>query len=115
MKVVLENVGIFDKKADGTALINKKGEAYKQASITVSGERYGMYLGKFSDRDEVAIRTWKIGDEVDVILFEKDGYKNFKIPTSTDLLEERVAKLEFVVFGDKKLETREEDISQIPF
>lgn len=92
MQTVLKSVYINDKKKDGSPYINKKGQPFKMAMIeTAEGVKASLYLDeKFGAKDEATISTWKSGDTVDIVIEEAGDFTNFKIPTKTDLLEEKV-------------------------
>jgi hypothetical protein len=80
------------------------------------GNKYVMFFAKFGEEDfdrsiyipltgkfakpEIleTIKTWKVGDDVPVELYEKDQYKNFKLASKTELrlqdIERRLTALE---------------------
>lgn len=96
MKTTLKSIYINDKKADGTPYKDKNGNPFKMAVIeTTDGVKASMYLHhKFGEKDLKTISEWKEGDEVNIIIEKAGDFTNFKIPTKTDLLEERVLVLE---------------------
>lgn len=68
---------------------------FEMAYITDGHDKYSMYINaKYGQKDKETIRQWLAGMEIEVIIYENNGYKNFRIPTKTDLLDERVSKLE---------------------
>jgi len=98
MNIKIRSIFVNDKKADGTPFVDKNGNPYKMATLVVdSGKKASMFIGKFQEKYLPELQSWKAGDIVDVV-FEKNGeYINFKIPTKTDNLEERVVSLELKV------------------
>lgn len=79
-------------------------------------------------RDDSREMQIKEGSAYTLLVWEDNGFKNFKIPSSSDLLEQRIIDLEKAVFGSKNqlvnntastdsIEYPEEDINpeDIPF
>jgi hypothetical protein len=104
MRIKLKSVFINDKKSDGTPYKDKNGNPFKMCMIeSENGNKASMFLGKFQEKQIPVLQTWKAGDTVDVIIEKNGEYTNFNLMTKTDLLEERVKKLEEAVFSPEKL------------
>ena len=102
MRTKLNSIFFNDKKKDGTPYVDKNGQPFKMAVIDTTDGKASMFCGKFQANDLIEMQQWQKGQEIDVI-FEKSGeYMNFKLPTKTDLLEERVKLLENAVFGGQR-------------
>jgi hypothetical protein len=94
------------KKADNGSNIftNKAGGKYVMILATFGDDLTvrSMYIGldqQWGKKNLETVKTWKVGQEVPVILEDNGDYKNFKIAGKTDLLEQRVKALEGKVFG----------------
>jgi hypothetical protein len=91
--VKLTQVVINDTKKDGTKLRTKKGELFYKVSIKT--DKYGddWFSTLAFNQDDKAMHLQQ-GDEVDIIIEEKDGFKNFKLPNRMDSLETRIVLVE---------------------
>ena len=108
MKVTLQGVWINDRKKDGTSYSyqdKKTGQTviFKRASIKVNDEFFSCNL--FNKDIEYKVREWQAGDEVDITLYEENGFKNFKLPSKLDLLEARLDKLENIIYQNETKHT----------
>ena len=83
------------KGLSNTTGISKSGKPYTMYFIETEEGKASMYCDMvFGKKDIETAKTWKDGDEVNLV-FEKNGdYLNFSIPSRYDLLEVRVSKLE---------------------
>jgi hypothetical protein len=89
MKVKIEKISI----SEGTS--KTSGKPYKRAILEFNGQQASMFINeKFGTRDLEVLSTWKIGDEVEVMIEQSGQYLNFKLPSKTDLLAEKVLALE---------------------
>lgn len=103
--IIISKIYINKTAKDGSPLVNQKGQPYVMAVLENSeGKKASCYIGQFHgawDKKLDVISKWKSGDKVRVNLEQNGQYINFSLPTKTEELEERVAKLEQVVFGTK--------------
>lgn len=89
MKVRVEGIQIVEGTSKTT------GKPYKRAVLEFNGQSASMFINeKFGQKDLETIKTWQEGDEVDIIIEQNGRYANFKLPSKTDLLGERVFDLE---------------------
>lgn len=86
---------------------SKDGKAYKDKNgspacrVVAQFEAYGdEYFSCFAKPGE-PLTNVKPGDSIEAVLFEKDGFKNFRLPSKSDGIEARLEDLEARV---KKLE-----------
>ena len=95
-KVKITKVYISDKDKDKKPLLTRDGKPYFK--IGIKTDKFGEdWYSCLSFRDDDKVRNLQEGDEV-IIAIEINGqYKNFKLPTRLDLLEERVDELEVKV------------------
>lgn len=97
MKKVLSECYINEKNKEGQPFIDKSGNPYKMCNVKFEGDdnRYSMFIGsKYGLRDYETVSQWQPGMEVDVVLEQNGQYWNFKLPTKTDGLAERIGILE---------------------
>lgn len=78
----------------------KDGKPYKSPLVKIyfdtdNGEQSAS---SFVYKDSVAI-GWKVGDKLELDFVKNGEYLNFVLPKATDLLLERIIKLENAVFG----------------
>ena len=93
--VKLTKVYINDTKKDGTKLLTKDGRPYKK--IAIQTDKHAGYLSDFIFNQDDPKLQWKIGDEVEIIVWQNGEYKNFKAPTRLDRLEMRMDELEELI------------------
>ena len=93
--VKLTKVYINDTKKDGTKLLTKDGRPYKK--IAIQTDKHAGYLSDFIFRDDDEKLLWKVGDEVEITVWQNGDYKNFKVPTRLDRLEIRLNELEEII------------------
>lgn len=92
-KVKLKNISFNE----GTS---KKGRPYTICFIEVGTAKASMYMDNEWNKDKIAdVKSWKEGDEMLLSFEQKGDYLNFDIPRKTDILEDRIEKLEKAVFG----------------
>lgn len=95
-KVNITKVYKSDENKDGEKFTTKKGDKFWKVAIQTQeyGEKWFSNL-VFSQDD----KAYKIseGDERTLKLYENNGYDNWKFPSQTDLLENRVNTLETTV------------------
>ena len=94
-QIKLTKIYINDTKKDGTKLLTKDGRPYRK--IAIQTDKHAGYLSDFIFRDDDVKLTWKIGDEVEIIVWQNGEYKNFKVPTRLDRLEMRMDELEELI------------------
>lgn len=91
-KVKLTKVYLNDKSKDGKPLITSTGKPYQK--IAIQTDQHAGYISKLIFNQDDPALQFKEGDEVELIIWEENGYKNFKIPNKTDWLELRIEDLE---------------------
>jgi len=94
MTYKINKIFINDKKKDGTPYIDKRGKPYKMAGIYFEGQTKSASMFCYPDSE---VLGWKIGDEVEVILSENNGYLNAKLPSKTDEINEEVNELKEII------------------
>jgi len=92
-KVVLTRVYTSDEKKDGTKFIDRNGKSYKRVAIQTNAHGE-TWISCFSFNVDDEMRTWPVGQEVQILISKSGDFWNFKIPRKVDLLEDRVLKLE---------------------
>lgn len=101
--ITLTSVYRTNKAKDGTLLMGKNGKNYERLGIKCQeyGDTWLSGFGGFWNQD------WSEGDKVNVEIKEvKSGdkvYINFEKVDENKILEERIKKLEDVVFGVKTM------------
>jgi hypothetical protein len=93
MQVTLTRVFISDKNKQGEPLINKFGKPYKKVAIKTT-EHGEAWLSSFMNGGDTTMESWKEGDTVEINVEQNGQFLNFKVPTKTDALENRVTLLE---------------------
>ena len=88
----LTKVYINDTKKDGAKLLTKDGRPYRK--IAIQTDKHAGYLSDFIFRDDDEKLTWKVGDEVEIIVYQNGDFWNFKVPSRQDFFEERLEKVE---------------------
>jgi len=112
-----------DKNKDGILFKDKNGKPFWKVAIKTeaTGDKYYSCL---AFRADDAVMKMAEGSAYTLLVWEENGYANFKIPGKIDLLEDRVKALEDSVFSRKAgavptgdIEYPEEDIDpeDIPF
>ena len=80
---------------------SKKGRPYTMVFIEVGETKASMYCDNEWNADKIqSAKSWKEGDKITLAFEQKGEYLNFDFPKKTDLLEDRIAKLEKAVFGN---------------
>lgn len=106
--ISLDVVKVFtsDKKKDGTPITDFNGRPARKVSIRT--EQYpAKYLYSFpSSKQDDPIFFISERSTIQAIVWENNGFMNFKLPTRLDLLEVRVKELEDAVFETEKTETK---------
>lgn len=95
-KVRITRVSVKDTDKDGNKLKDKRGYPYLRVGIQTDryGEKWLSTFAKNADSPEAKLTA---GDEVNISVEQKGEFLNFRLPTKTDLLEERVYALEHKV------------------
>lgn len=74
--------------------VSKSGRGYAMPVIeTADGRKISMYIDKEYDtkiKNLDKIQEWEVGDVVNVSIEQNGDYLNFKLPSKTDLLDERI-------------------------
>lgn len=85
----------INTEKDGKPLVSKSGRQYTMVVIKVGENKASMYCdNEWSKSNIAAAKGWKPGDKI-LLNFERNGdFWNFSIPRKTDLLEDRITKLE---------------------
>ena len=94
-KVKLTKIYINDTKKDGAKLIDRNGKPYKK--IAIQTDKHAGYLSDFIFRDDDEKLTWKVGDGVEIMVYQNGDFWNFKVPGRLDKLEIRVNELEELI------------------
>lgn len=89
----LTRVYISDKSKDNKPFVDKNGKPFSRVAIQTSqtGDEWYSCL---SYKDTDPERKLMQGTDVDIELFESNGFKNFKLPSRLDLLERRMDSIE---------------------
>src|SRR3990167_9743310 len=104
-KVKLTKIYVNDTKKSGEKLLTKDGRPYRK--IAIQTDKHAGYLSDFIFRDDDEKLTWKVGDEVEIIVYHNGDFLNFKTPTRLDLLEIRIEALENLL-NSGELQTKKE-------
>jgi hypothetical protein len=106
MKLIIQKIRRYDTNPKGEKLINKNGKEYVRVHIRTD-QYNGEVLGGFGNNEN---SKWVEGDEIKVNVEQNGKYLNFSTLKPTDLLTERVEKLEAEVkaIWDKIYEPKEE-------
>lgn len=79
--------------------VTKTNKPYVQMGIQTN-KHPGKWLSCFlNDFNKVKLTALKEGQQVDILVTANGDFLNFTLPTKTDLLEARVAKLESIVLN----------------
>ena len=103
MKTKLESLDVLriftsDKKKDGTPIIDFSGKPARKISIkTTQYPDKWLYSYPTSKPDDPLLTICE-RTVIQAIVWENNGFMNFKLPTRLDLLEDRVRELEEAVF-----------------
>ena len=81
---------ISDKKKDGTPYIDKNNKPYKRTAIQLEETGEDWWSSIFAAEKA---ELWNEGDKIDVTLEEKDGFKNFRLPSKNDKLYAELASI----------------------
>ena len=93
VKVVLVKVYASDTKKDGTQYLDKNNKPYQRVAIQTNAHG-DNWLSCFSFRSNDLMRTWREGQEVEILVSKNGDYWNFREPRKTDLIEQRLTHLE---------------------
>ncbi len=87
-----------DKSKAGVAFKDKNGKPFWKVGILTeaTGDKWYSALAFREDSAEMKIAE---GSAYTLLVWEENGFANFKLPSKTDLLEERVKALEDKVYG----------------
>ena len=85
MKVKVEKISIVE------GVSKKTNKPYKMAILEFNGQKASFFP---KAEDLVVLSQWKTGDEVEVNIEQSGQYLNFKLPSKTDMLAEKVLALE---------------------
>ena len=109
MKLKIDELYVNDKDKNGNPFVSKDGKPFKKVAIKYDGEWYSGFYNK-------TVASWKVGDEVEVEVEEKEFngkvYKNFKTPNSfgggavLSKLDELIAKVDKLTHLVEDLESR---------
>lgn len=89
-KVYINNIG-----KDGNRLITKSGNPYTLVTLMFDDKKASMFCDdKYGAKDLEVIRGWKEGDTVTLNLEQNGEWLNASLPKKTELLEERLARIE---------------------
>jgi hypothetical protein len=103
-KVLITRVYKSDKKKDGTDLSIKGKKAWK---VGIKTEQYGdKWFSALAFEEDSPLMDLKEGDEVSVVIWEKGGFMNFKLPTKLDLLEARIEAIEKYIKNTVEKDTK---------
>lgn len=116
LKIV--RVFVSDKKKDGTAIVDFRGNPARKVSIKTENypEKWLYSFPSSKQDDPIFSITEKTA--IKAIVWENNGFMNFKLPSKTDLLEARIERIEEHLFGGGKRPTDadpREDTSDLPF
>ena len=91
-KVTITSVQVYDKKQDGTPYTTKDGKPFKRVVIKTDlhGEKQ---LSCTAWNADDAVLKLQAGDERTIVIEQNGDFTNFKLPTKTDLLEDRIDDL----------------------
>lgn len=97
-KVEITRVIVQDKNTKtGQAYVTKTGKPFWRVAIQTKQTGDAYYSTNAFAQDDRVMKL-QVGDVVTVDLTEDNGFKNFTLPSKTDLLEQRVSALEAKVF-----------------
>lgn len=91
-KVIITRFFKSDKNKEGKQILAKGKPAWRVAIQTDKhGDKWFSTLA-FAETD--AVCNLKEGDEATIVVWEQNGYSNFKLPTKIDFLEARIEAIE---------------------
>jgi hypothetical protein len=91
-KVTISKVFISDKNKEGTPFKDKNGKPFWKVGIKTN--EYGEdWFSTLCFRQDDRAMNLREGDTVNVVIEENNGFKNFKLPTKTDILEGKIEEL----------------------
>jgi hypothetical protein len=91
--VKITKVFVSDKSKEGKPFTTSKGKPFWK--IAIKTDRYpDDWMSALAFAQDDAEMNLKEGDEVKILIETNGQYKNFKLPSRIDQLEERVAALE---------------------
>lgn len=113
-----------DKNKAGQPFLDKNGKQFWKVGILTEATGDKWY-SSLAFREDDAVMRMNEGSAYTLLVWEENGFANFKIPSKTDLLEDRIIALENAVFTKKttqgtvstEIEYPEEDLNpeDIPF
>lgn len=92
---------ILNKPVEIKTLEKKdKSGTFEMAFLEYGDQKVTMFLHPtYGIKDKEKMMQWAAGMEVDIIVYQSNGYTNFKIPTKTDYIDERLTSLESKFMG----------------
>lgn len=115
MKLKIDSIYHSAAKRDGTPYVTRTGRRYELCTIVSNGQRYYGFGSQTT-------KSWKAGDEVEVVVSQENGFNRFRLPSKTvtraefdslkrmvEILVERVESLERMVFKAEEVLNDQED------
>lgn len=86
-----------EKNKAGDAFVDKNGKPFWKVAIKTeaTGDKYYSCL---AFREDDAVMKLTEGSSHTLLVWEENGFDNFKVPSKTDLLEDRVNALENIIY-----------------
>jgi len=94
-KVIITKVYKSDKNKEGKAIMARGKQAWRVAIQT--GKFGDKWFSTLAFAQDDAVMTLNEGDEKTLVLWEQNGYSNFKLPGKIDFLEQRIERLEKMI------------------
>lgn len=86
-----------DKKKDDTPLEFKgrDGKMRKAMKVAIKTDKHGdVWISCLAFNSDDPVLSLKEGDEKTLVIWENNGFLNFKLPTKLDMLESRIEAIE---------------------
>lgn len=96
-KVIITKVYKSDQTKDGKPLEFKgrDGKSRRATKLAIKTNKHGeSWLSALVFNQDDQILNMREGDEVSIVIEERNGFLNFKLPTKIDIIEARVERLE---------------------
>lgn len=101
-KVVITRFFKSDKNKEGKPILAKGKQAWR---VAIQTDRHGdKWFSTLAFAETDAVCNLKEGDEATIVVWEQNGYANFKLPTKIDFLEARIEAIEKHLRGQAKIE-----------
>ena len=101
-KVIVTKISIQEKSKDGKPYMTKNGKPFYKVGIQT--DRYGQdWLSALAFGKDDSVMNLKEGEEYTIIVEENGQWKNFKLPTKTDMLEAQITEFKRLVPDIKKM------------